>query len=106
MDHSLGELDSGGFYKGTDIGYLRFIFYFGLIGLMLFIALLTYASGACGQMFKGQKLTCFALLVVGLVIWGKVATDVFLIFAIYLCAGNLQKVMDGGESEEDPELEE
>lgn len=101
----LGELDSGGFYKGTDIGYLRFIFYFGLIGLMLFIALLAYASGACGQMFKGQKLTCFSLLVVGLVVWGKVATDIFLIFAIYLCAGNLHMAMDKTPDEE-PEPEE
>ena len=26
----------GGFYKGTDVGYLRFIFYFGLMGLIAF----------------------------------------------------------------------
>ncbi len=90
----LGELEEGGFYKGTDIGYLRFIFYFGLIGLSLFIALLTYAAGACGRLFKGQKLTCFAELIVGLVIWGKVATDIFLIFAVLLCAGNLHRTMD------------
>lgn len=101
----LGELEEGGFYKGTDIGYLRFIFYFGLTGLSLFIALLTYAAGACGRLFKGQKLTCFAVLIVGLVIWGKVATDIFLIFAIYLCAGNLHIAMDKTPDEE-PEPEE
>lgn len=96
----LGELEEGGFYKGTDIGYLRFIFYFGLTGLSLFIALLTYAASACGNLFKEQKLACIALLVVGLVIWGKVATDVFLIFAIYLCAGNLHMAMDKTPEEE------
>ena len=98
-------MEEGGFYKGTDIGYLRFIFYFGLTGLSLFIALLTYAAGACGRLFKGQKLTCFAVLIVGLVIWGKVATDIFLIFAIYLCAGNLHMAMDKTPDEES-ELEE
>lgn len=29
---------SRGYYMGTDVGYLRFIFYFGLIGLSAFIA--------------------------------------------------------------------
>lgn len=101
----LGELEEGGFYKGTDIGYLRFIFYFGLVGLSLFIALLTYVASSCGKLFKGQRLTCFAVLIVGLVIWAKVATDVFLIFALYLCAGNLQKV-SGGDPEEEAVPEE
>jgi len=101
----LGELEGGGFYMGTDIGYLRFIFYFGLVGLSLFTAMLAYAASACGKLFTDQKLVFYALLLVGLIIWLKVATDVFLIFALFICAGNLHKVMDG-QSDDELELEE
>ena len=32
------QLDNGGYYMGTDLGYLRMIFYYGLIGtIMMFL---------------------------------------------------------------------
>jgi hypothetical protein len=43
----LGDATVEGFYMGTDIGYLRFIFYFGIIGLIA-ISLVVIYSGLIG----------------------------------------------------------
>ena len=39
----IGKL-TGGYYMGTDVGYLRFIYYFGLIGLIAFIIFMVKAG--------------------------------------------------------------
>ena len=37
----------GGYYMGTDVGYLRFIFYFGLTGLIAFISYIYKSANIC-----------------------------------------------------------
>lgn len=74
-----------GFYMGTDIGYLRFIFYFGLIGTLAFVLFICYAAWACMKRFPNYRIMFFLILLVNLVGWLKVSTDVFLAFAIFLC---------------------
>ena len=74
-----------GFYMGTDIGYLRFIFYFGLGGLVALVSFITYAAVVCGKRFANYRKMFFLILCVNLIVWMKVSTDIFLVLAIFLC---------------------
>ena len=80
----------GGYYMGTDIGYLRFIFYFGLIGLVVFSYFLISVAIECIRILPNYKQLILFILLLGFIIWLKVATDVFLVFALLICIGNMQ----------------
>lgn len=74
-----------GFYMWTDIGYLRFIFYFGVIGLVTFMLFFLKSTQLCVANFRDYS-TCFwLLLILNFIIWFKVATDIFVVFALFLC---------------------
>lgn len=88
----------GGYYMGTDIGYCRFIFYFGLVGLFAFALFLVGVARECISLLPGYKMLILFILLLGFVIWLKVATDVFLVLALFLCIGNMQ--------DKSPQLEE
>ena len=81
---------TGGYYMGTDIGYCRFIFYFGLVGLFTFAFFFSFVARECILLQPNFKLLILFILLLGFVIWFKVATDVFLVFALLLCVGNMQ----------------
>lgn len=74
-----------GFYMGTDIGYIRFLFYFGIIGLAAFILFFLVCGKICMSKFSNFKMLFFLLLMVNFIGWFKVATDIFLVFAPFLC---------------------
>lgn len=76
--------DFHGYYMGTDIGYLRYIFYFGLIGTFLFILFMWRSAWACIYRFKDYKMMFLMILLVNYIGWFKVSTDIFLVFAIFL----------------------
>ena len=80
----LGEVTRG-YYKGTDIGYLRYIFYFGLIGLFVLIAVFIKSTRICINHFNGYKILFLMLLASNLVCWLKVSSDTFSVFAPFLC---------------------
>ncbi|MEE0985197.1 MAG: hypothetical protein UH687_06120 [Bacteroidaceae bacterium] len=80
----VGEV-TGGYYKNTDIGYLRFIFYMGLTGLIAFSVFMCKAAQIAIERFKEYRMMILLLLVVHFVVWLKVSTDCFLIFALLLC---------------------
>ena len=88
----------GGYYMGTDIGYCRFIFYFGVVGLFVFAFFLISVARECALLLPKYKLLILFILMLGFVIWLKVATDIFLVLALFLCIGNMQ--------EQTPQLEE
>ena len=74
-----------GYYMGTDIGYLRYIFYFGLIGL---ITLNTFFIKICRivcRKFTAFKWMFIIVLAVNFIQWFKVSTDLFVVFAPFLC---------------------
>lgn len=79
----------GGYYMGTDIGYCRFIFYFGLVGLIAFSLFFVIVAMECVYALKEHKVLILLILLLGYVIWLKVATDVFLVFALLLCVANM-----------------
>jgi positive regulator of sigma E activity len=70
---------------GTDIGYCRFIFYNGLLGLITFSLFFIYNAWACAQKFPIYKLFFVMLLALSFIIWLKVATDLFIIYALLYC---------------------
>ena len=81
----------GGYYMGTDIGYCRFIFYFGIIGLIAFSFFFMSVAKECISVMSENRTLILFILLLGFVIWLKVATDVFLVFALLLCVGNMQE---------------
>lgn len=90
-----------GFIYSTDIGYCRFILYCGLLGFSLFCALFIYCSYTVLDRFENSWLLALLLLALVFAIWVKVATDIFLIFALLMCTDP-----DGEEEDEDDEEEE
>lgn len=84
----------GGFYMGTDVGYLRFIFYFGLLGLLLFSYFMWLSGRVCMRKFKKEKALFVLLLMVNFIVWFKVSTDIFLAFALFLVFNNEKQKTD------------
>ena len=74
-----------GFYRGSDVGYSRFLFYFGLTGLLLFLFFFIKLCKICILRFNVMKYMFLVLLALNLIYWFKVSTDIFLVFALFLC---------------------
>ena len=78
-----------GFYMNTDAGYSRFLFYFGLTGLSAFILFFVNVCKECVNRFSNARFLFMAILILGLCIWIKVSTDLFLVFAPFLCINDI-----------------
>lgn len=76
---------TGGYYMGTDIGYLRYIFYFGLTGLIMFCLFFIRVCTICMRRFEKFKWMFLLILAINFIQWFKVSTDLFLVFAPFLC---------------------
>lgn len=74
-----------GFYKGTDAGYSRFLFYFGLIGLTAFVIFFIKVCHVCAERIKPYRDMFIIFLLINFIVWVKVSTDIFLAFAPFLC---------------------
>lgn len=79
------------YYMGTDVGYLRFIYYFGVIGLFSFVLFFIRCTKICVEIFPKERLLFVLLFFMTLIIWAKVATDLFLVFALFLSIGLLME---------------
>lgn len=76
-----------GFYQNTDVGYLRFIYYFGVIGLAVFSIFIWKTGRVCMNRFTAQQSLFLMILLLNYAVWFKVSTDLFLVFALFLCIG-------------------
>lgn len=74
-----------GYYKNTDVGYLRFIFYFGLIGLLSIVGYFVVITRLLANKFLDYRLMFYVFLLINLAVWIKVSTDIFPVFAIFFC---------------------
>lgn len=75
------------FYMGTDVGYLRFIFYFGIIGLFAFCLFFIKCATYLIWFFPKYKIMFLMILCINFIVWFKVSSDCFTLFALYLgCA--------------------
>lgn len=102
----LGEATEEGYYMGTDIGYLRFIFYFGILGLITISLVMIYAAYLCVDAFPEYKAIFWLVLLSNFVIWLKVSTDLFLFFCLFIDASIIRDTFQEEEEEETPELQE
>lgn len=94
---------AGGYYMGTDIGYLLFIFYFGMIGLVVFSSVIIYAAYLCADSFPEYKTMFWLVCLTNFIIWFKVATDLFLFFCLFICASIIRDTFQE-EEEGTPEI--
>lgn len=86
-----------GFYKWTDIGYLRFIFYFGLFGLSLFSIYFCKVAATCASRFKTHRALFLLVLLFNFVVWFKVSTDIYIFFALFLCISENEECLTMNE---------
>lgn len=90
----IGTATRDGFYMGTDIGYLRFIFYFGVIGLIAISAVMIYA-GMIGTEYYPQHTHLFIMgILSNFVVWLKVSTDMFPFLILLSCIAFLNMDLD------------
>lgn len=69
----------------TDIGYCRFTLYCGLVGLVLFSLYFIYNASIVARKFKDARVLSLVLLALTFVIWIKVSTDIFQLYALLFC---------------------
>lgn len=90
-----------GFYNySTDIGYCRFVLYCGLVGLTLFSIFFLYNASIVWRRFKNFKLMAIILISLTFIIWIKVATDIFWIYALLFCLPDDDKSVPEAVTEE------
>ena len=82
--------DYKGYYMGTDVGYLRFIYYSGIIGLGAFVLFMFKTASVCMKRLPRNRIIFIALLLLQLIIWLKVASDIFSVFALFLVVSWIQ----------------
>lgn len=105
----IGDATTEGFYMGTDIGYLRFIFYFGVIGLIAISAVMVYTGVIASKAFPKYAHIFMMGVLCNFIIWLKVSTDLFPFLAIFASATFFTqdllflKMRDGEDSEAPPE---
>lgn len=80
----IGSQPKGGYYMGTDVGYMRFIFYFGILGTLVFMGYFYQVACVCGRYFPKYKDMFFLILLCNYIGWIKVSTDIFCLFALFL----------------------
>ncbi|MDR1743989.1 MAG: hypothetical protein LBR48_09270 [Dysgonamonadaceae bacterium] len=73
----------GHFIYSTDIGYCRFILYCGIIGFSSFALFFIYNAVSFWRRNREIKWLFIFLLALTFIIWLKVATDIFFIYALF-----------------------
>lgn len=86
--------DYGDFYMGTDIGYCRFVFYFGIIGLATFSLFFFNCARICIKHMPSCKIIFLLLLLMNFAGWSKVSSDLFPIFALILLLNSSSKIVE------------
>lgn len=72
------------YYMATDVGYLRFIFYSGVVGLGAFVLFMSKAASICASKYREYSILFLLLLVLQFAIWFKVASDIYCVFALFI----------------------
>lgn len=73
------------YYMGTDVGYSRFLFYFGLVGLAAMSLVVVKSTEICMRHNPSYRLMFALVCLVNFAVWAKVSSDTFLVFCPFLC---------------------
>lgn len=97
---------SSDFTYFSDIGYCRFIFYSGLIGFTVFGLYFVYNAIYFAIRYPRYRYIFLLMIVVTFVVWSKVATDIFQLYALFYVFTDEEELYASLDEEEDPkELE-
>lgn len=91
----------GNYIYNTDIGYCRFILYCGLVGFSVFSMFFIYNSWAIWNLKKIDIILALLLIALTFIIWIKVATDIFFIYALLFCLDSVEQTTTPTELEEE-----
>lgn len=80
----IGDATTRGFYMGTDVGYCRYIFYFGIIGLITISAVMIYAGVISIKNFPKYSHIFMLGVLCNFIIWLKVSTDLFPFLSLFV----------------------
>lgn len=86
------------YYMGTDVGYCRFIFYFGILGLIAFSTVFIASAIICTKKYPEYALLFWMIVIMNFVGWVKVSSDIFLVFAILICVGKEKYIQSENEN--------
>lgn len=100
-----GSRDVGNYYYFSDIGYCRFIFYSGLIGFTVFGLYFVYNAIYFAIRYPRYRYIFLLMIVVTVVIWAKVATDIFQLYALFYAFTDEEELYASDEDEAPDELE-
>ena len=93
-ENYIGDATTSGYYMGTDIGYLRYIFYFGIIGLIAISSVMIYACHIGIKGFPEYRTMILLALLAGFIVWLKVSTDLFPFYALVVGATFLHQDLE------------
>ena len=96
---------SSDFTYFSDIGYCRFIFYSGLIGITVFGLYFIYNSIYFAIRYPRYRYIFLLMIVVTFVVWAKVATDIFQFYALFYVFTDEDELYASDEDEAPDELE-
>lgn len=96
---------SGDFTYFSDIGYCRFIFYSGLIGFTVFGLYFVYNAIYFAIRYPRYRYIFLLMIVVTFVIWSKVATDIFQLYALFYVFTDEEELYASLDEEEPKELD-
>ena len=106
----IGIATRNGYYMGTDVGYCRFIFYFGIPGLLAISAVMIYAGVISAQGFPKYSLIFIMGVLCNFIVWLKVSTDLFPFLSIFVAltflTSDIEMIESIREEEEQEEDEE
>lgn len=69
----------------TDIGYCRYAMYCGVVGIVLFSIYFIYNAITVATRFRNATILSLLLMSLTFIVWIKVATDIFQIYALLFC---------------------
>lgn len=89
----------GVFENDSDIGYVNFTFYCGLVGLVLFSLFFIYCHFVQNRKFEHFQIASWMLVALTFIVWLKVTTDIFFIDALLFCIAGDFDDEDGDEKD-------
>ena len=81
----------GNWFYSTDIGYCRIVLYGGIPAMVLFALMFVVLAIGMAQKFPQSGLLFLLMLAISFIIWVKVSTDLFFIYALLLCLPEPEK---------------